>query len=70
MEDESYDEDGNLTPIGLAHWMDQEGGVYGLWMHSGMQPFIDAGVAPSVAQTWEAAQKSIETELERIGAVL
>lgn len=70
MDEDGYDDSGMLTPIGLAQWMDQEGGIFGLWMHSGTAPFIEAGCDQALVAAWESAQTALEAELARIGATL
>lgn len=70
MDEESYDDEGKLTPFGLASWMDWEGGITGLYYHSGIEPFVEAGVEATVMADFESALKMVRAELERIGAVL
>lgn len=65
-------EDGKwyITPLGLAQWMDEEGGLAGLMQRNGVETFIEAGCDPTITNAYEAATEAMERELERIGAVL
>lgn len=71
-EDYGLAEDGKwyLTPLGLAQWMDQEGGLAGLMQRNGEETFIEAGCDPEIVRAYIAATEAMERELERIGAVL
>lgn len=60
----------HLTPLGLAQWMDQEGGAVGLYYHSGTDPFIEAGCGQAIVHQFAAALEAMDRELERIGAEL
>lgn len=74
------DEDGNygkttdgkwcLTPLGLARWMDEEGGLSGLMQRNGVDTFIEAGCNPLICQVYVDATEAMEIELKRIGAIL
>lgn len=65
-------EDGKwyITPLGLAQWMDEEGGLDGLMQRNGPKTFIEAGCDPDITNAYVAATEAMEAELERIGAVL
>jgi len=65
-------EDGTwyLTPLGLAQWMDEEGGLSGLMQRNGPDTFIEAGCDPAITNAYWDATEAMERELERIGAVL
>ncbi len=65
-------EDGKwyITPLGLAMWMDEEGGLSGLMQRNGGDTFIEAGCDPHLVEEYERATEAMRTELERIGAVL
>lgn len=65
-----YDEDGKLTPLGLAMWADEEGGWEGLLEGKGREPFLEAGVDPDTLEEYEIASREMEKELKRIGAWL
>lgn len=60
----------HLTPLGLAQWMDQEGGLDGLMHRNGPETFIEVGCDPEITHAYVAATEAMEAELERIGAVL
>lgn len=66
----TYDQNGKLTPYGLAVWMDNEGGLAGLFHRNGPETFIEAGCSPYIVYKYAEAVKAMETELERIGAIL
>lgn len=68
MYDDGYDEDGNLTPRGLAMWADDEGGMISLWRRNGSSTFIEAGVSPEIMEQLETAIEAFEQDLKRIGA--
>lgn len=59
-----------LTPLGLARWMDEEGGLSGLMQRNGEETFIEAGCDASIVRMYIAATDLMKAELERIGAVL
>jgi hypothetical protein len=59
-----------LTPLGLAQWMDEEGGLEGLMHRNGPETFIEAGCGQAIVHQYIAALEAMERELERIGAVL
>lgn len=65
-------EDGKwyLTPLGLAQWMDEEGGLSGLMQRNGPDTFIEAGCDPEITLAYVAATEAMKAELERIGATL
>lgn len=65
-------EDGKwyITPLGLALWMDEEGGLAGLFRRNGPSTFIEAGCDPDVVNAYEKAMDDMHAELERIGATL
>lgn len=73
-DDGSYGKTANgkwvLTPLGLAHWMDEEGGLSGLMQRNGPDTFIEAGCDPDVVYAYVGATEDMEAELERIGAML
>jgi len=73
-EDEAYGlaEDGKwyITPLGLAQWMDEEGGLQGLWQRNGPDTFLEAGCDPEIVNQFDLAWKTMKEELRRIGAVL
>jgi hypothetical protein len=60
----------HLTPLGLAQWMDDEGGLSGLMARNGIGTFIEAGCDPEICRAYVDARDAMEAELERIGAVL
>lgn len=68
--DGCYEEDGKLTPFGLASWADEEGGWESLLYGKGSGPFLEAGVDPDILEEYEIASRNMERELQRIGAVL
>ena len=68
--DGCYDEDGKLTPLGLAGWADEEGGWESLLEGKGSEPFLEAGVDPDILEEYEIARREMERELKRIGAWL
>lgn len=59
-----------LTPLGLAGWMDEEGGLAGLMQRNGPGTFIEAGCDPEITLGYVQATEAMKAELERIGAVL
>ena len=59
-----------ITPLGLAQWMDEEGGLDGLMHRNGPETFIEAGCDPAITNAYWDAIAAMEAELERIGAVL
>lgn len=59
-----------ITPLGLAQWMDEEGGLSGLFQRNGAETFIEAGCNPAICQAYEDATDAMRAELARIGAVL
>jgi hypothetical protein len=69
-EDKSYDENGKLTPYGLAMWLDDEGGVCSIIQGRGILDLIEAGVSRDVAKQLEDSIELMHEELERIGAIL
>lgn len=68
--DPNYDEAGKLTPHGLAEWMDQEGGVLGLYLRNGPEPFLDAGCDPRTVYAFGDAHQALTANLTKIGADL
>lgn len=60
----------HLTPLGLAQWMDEEGGLSGLMQRNGPETFIEAGCDPEITQAYVDATWAMKRELARIGAVL
>lgn len=70
MIDDNYDENGKLTPRGLAEWADQEGGPISLLQRNGITTFIEAGCNEGIVLAVEEAISAFRAELERIGAVL
>lgn len=60
----------HLTPLGLAQWMDEEGGLSGLMQRNGADTFIEAGCDPEICQAYVEATDAMNAELARIGAVL
>lgn len=69
-DDEFYDEDGDLTPLGLAHWLDEEGGIFSFVQGRGISALIEAGFSSDLAKQLEDTIELVHEELERIGAVL
>lgn len=65
-------EDGKwyITPLGLAQWMDEEGGLAGLMWRNGPETFIEAGCDPDIVNAYYEATMAMEDELERIGATI
>ena len=59
-----------ITPLGLALWMDEEGGLEGLFHRNGPSTFIEAGCDPGIVAEYEYATNAMEEELRRIGAYL
>lgn len=59
-----------ITPLGLAQWMDEEGGLSGLMQRNGAETFIEAGCDPIIVTNYVSATEAMEKELERIGAIL
>jgi hypothetical protein len=59
-----------ITPLGLAMWLDDEGGVFSFIQGRGISDLVEAGVDELVAQTCEDAMWALKRELARIGAVL
>lgn len=59
-----------ITPLGLAQWMDEEGGLAGLMWRNGPETFIEAGCNPEITNAYWNATLEMKKELERIGAEL
>lgn len=60
----------HITPLGLAAWMDEEGGLSGLMERNGQETFIEAGCDPEITNAYVDATWAMKRELARIGAVL
>lgn len=65
-----YDDNGKLTPKGLALWLDDEGGVFSFIQGRGVSDLVEAGVSELIARQCELAMELLKRELERIGATL